>query len=166
MAVFFYILLSLLAGRVSAVFNLTVGNQVLLAGNILDIPSSGVQSACSTNCSAADATLKGCQDDSACLCRNNTISSLSACEQCMFDFLVARFQEAPDPKVGSQAVLDAYAAACQATNQTLTPRSTSLLLGPNWNGPEDTSLSTGGAVVVVTIGGLLGVSALYLLWNL
>jgi hypothetical protein len=101
----------------------------------------------------------------------------------MYNFLVANFQVAPDPKAGSQVVLSgeifsrrtpreakfrytAYGAACTAANQTLAATATKLSLAPNWNGPEDIILNSGGTVVVVLIGGFLGTSALYLLSNI
>jgi len=84
----------------------------------------------------------------------------------MYNFLIANFQVAPVPLAGSQALLTAYGAACTAANQTLAATATKLSVAPNWNGPKDIILSTGGTVIVVIIGGLLGSSALYLLSNI
>ena len=83
----------------------------------------------------------------------------------MFNFLVANFQEAPDIRAGSQAVLTAYGTACTAANETLDAAATMLELPAGWYGPEDIVMGTGGSVVAVIVGGLLGASSLYLLAN-
>ncbi|KAF8627582.1 hypothetical protein AX17_006155 [Amanita inopinata Kibby_2008] len=151
----------LLAGRVLANFNITVGTQQLPVAEILAIPDSPVKSACTANCTAAETSMESCNDDSACLCRVDTVADLLACEQCMYNFLVEKFQRAPDFRAGSQPVLDAYSAECKAANQTLSAGSaTQLALAPGWNGLEESAFGT---AVAVTLGGWLGFSALYLL---
>ena len=101
----------------------------------------------------------------------------------MYNYLIANFEAAPDPRAGSQPVLtgmndahiawsiltDGYAgygAACVGANQVLPKNATLLALAPGWNGPQASVLSTGAAAIVVTLGGMLGFGALYLLSNM
>jgi hypothetical protein len=68
-----------------------------------------------------------------------------------------------EPQIApSHFILAAYVAACNMTP----PPVMALTLPPNWLGPRDIVLNMGETVVVVGIGGLLGVSALFLLSNI
>ncbi|KAF8331601.1 hypothetical protein F5887DRAFT_998299 [Amanita rubescens] len=163
MLAYFIAFCVLLAGRVSATFNVTLGNQVLFAGDILAIPSSAVTTACNDACTAADTALQNCNNDPTCLCQTSTVSMLLTCEQCMYNYLIANFEAAPDPRAGSQPVLTGYGAACVGANQVLPASATLLTLAPGWNGPQSSVLSTGATAIVVTLGGMLGFGALYLL---
>ncbi|TFK37661.1 hypothetical protein BDQ12DRAFT_632279 [Crucibulum laeve] len=154
-----------LAGRVLA-FNITVGTRNLAATQLLDIPDSPVKTACNTNITAANQKIQACNDDTPCLCTNDTAAALLDAETCMFHFLINTKSQAPDFRAGSTPVLAAYSAACASANIKLAPAQTALQLPSTWDGPFVAILPTGGAIVTVIVGGMLGISALLILSNL
>ena len=150
-----------LASRVLS-FTITVGTRNLTTADILNIPDNVVKSACTSQCTTANSQIQACGDDASCLCKNETVSSLLTCEQCMFTKLIEVNQRL-DFRVGSNVVLSGYSAACKATaNITLAPSQTALKLPPTWDGPFVAVLPLGGTVVAVGTGALLGLGALLL----
>ncbi|GLB44126.1 putative P-loop containing nucleoside triphosphate hydrolase protein [Lyophyllum shimeji] len=159
-----FVLIFALASRAFA-FNITVGKQNLTTAQILDVPDSVVKTACATNCTAATSLIQACNNDSACLCKSDTVAALLNCEQCMFTKLV-EINQKMDFRVGSGSVLAGYAASCKAANITLAANQTALKLPSNWDGPFVAVLPVGGAVVAVITAGFLGISGLFLLSNI
>jgi len=156
-----------LAGRAIAlniVFGGALGN--LTASQI--IPTSQVTAACQGSCNPATQAILVCGDtNDACLCSTATVSSIVACEQCMFSDLIARNAPIPDPRVGSTPLLAAYSAACLASqNITIPAASITLAVPANWNGPFAIVMSVPVAIVTAIVGGMLGLAALLILSNL
>ncbi|EJC99174.1 uncharacterized protein FOMMEDRAFT_23085 [Fomitiporia mediterranea MF3/22] len=150
-----------LAGRVAALnFSLPGMTMNVTVQQLLQIPSGPYLDACTTNCSTINSTIVNCADDS-CVCTNDVASALAQCEQCMFNFLVARNEKAPDPRIGSNVALSQYAGAC---NKTFT--NAVLTIAPGWDGPTDIILNTPSTVVVVGFGAILAGSALMMFSSL
>ncbi|KAG5646157.1 hypothetical protein DXG03_004210 [Asterophora parasitica] len=147
-------------------FNITVNKRELTPAQILNVPDSVVKTACATNCTAASALIEACNDDAACLCRDDTVSALFQCEQCMFTKVVEANLQL-DFRVGSAVVLNAYAASCKTeANVTLTAKQISLVLPASWVGPFVAVFPVGGAILVAVAGGILGIGSLLLLSNI
>ncbi|XP_006455790.1 hypothetical protein AGABI2DRAFT_195160 [Agaricus bisporus var. bisporus H97] len=162
-AAFFF----LLAGRVFAEFSITLGQQVLFPPDFLAIPSSLVPSECGANCAAANQSIIGCNNNAACLCQSSVVDSLRGCQQCMFTQVIAKNEKVLDLRVGSSPLMTGYSTACLADgNVTLAANETALVLPASWDGPLDVILSTGGTVVAVGVGGVLGLAAIMLLSNM
>ncbi|KAF5376095.1 hypothetical protein D9615_007757 [Tricholomella constricta] len=160
-----FVLIFALASRAFA-FNVTVNNRNLTTTQILNIPDSVVKTACATKCTNASQLIQSCNDDTACLCRADTVSALLQCEQCMFNKLV-EVNKPMDFRVGSQSVLSAYADACKATaNITLAANQTALILPSTWDQSFIAVLPVGGAIVVVVTTTFLGMAAIFLLSNM
>ena len=67
----------------------------------------------------------------------------------------------------SQIFCVAYSSACNATaNVVLAPNQIALQLPETWDGPFVAVLPFGGALFVVIVGGMIGMSALYIFANL
>jgi len=164
-AFFPLVFLLALAGRVLS-FNITVGTMNLTISQILDIPDSPVKTACDGNCSIAQDTLQKCNDDTTCLCQNDTVAALLTCEQCMFTTLINTNKPKPDFRAGSTPVLSAYSASCKAANITLAPAQVGLQLPTNWDGPFVAILPFGAAIFTAIVGGTLGISAIFILSNM
>ncbi|CDO76757.1 hypothetical protein BN946_scf185028.g8 [Trametes cinnabarina] len=104
----------------------------------------------------------------ACLCSNATVTAIVACEQCMFNELIAQNRAPQDPRAGQTAAISAYASACSAaltkdkiipsTNESFVVLDPKLiaLTPPPFNGPFEQILSTGGTVVSVIAATVLG----------
>ncbi|KAG6902921.1 hypothetical protein C0995_009312 [Termitomyces sp. Mi166 len=168
------LLFSALASRAQNAFNITVNNVNLTTTQALNVPSNsltasrsdGLQCITTTDCLAANSTIKACNDDPGCLCNATIVAYLRNCEQCMFTKLVETNQKM-DIIVGSQAVLSGYATACTNTkNITFAANQTALTLPSTWDGPFVAVLPTGGVVVAVGSAAVLGISALFILSNL
>lgn len=85
----------------------------------------------------------------------------------MFHYLINTNTPAPDFRAGSTPVLQAYSSACNATaNVVLAPNQIALQLPGTWDGPFVAVLPFGGALFVVILGGMIGMSALYMFANL
>jgi len=118
---------------------------------------------CDSSCSNVQAAFQTCTDTNVnCLCQNSTIVALQSCEQCMFTSMINSNIKPPSPLAGSSAVLTAYAGAtgCNHTETFV------LTTPPGFLGTFEFELATAPDAVVVTIGGLLGLSALLLLCNI
>ncbi|CAA7261926.1 unnamed protein product [Cyclocybe aegerita] len=157
---------TVLAGRVLA-FNITVGTRNLGANEILAIPDSPVKTACASICTPASTAIAACNDDTACLCRTDTVTAFVNCETCMLHNLINTNKPAPDIRAGSNVAVGAYAGVCKTDlNITLPANLTALALPATWDGPFVSVLPVGAAAVTVIAGGILGFSALYILSNL
>ncbi|KAF8895000.1 hypothetical protein CPB84DRAFT_1816015 [Gymnopilus junonius] len=152
--------------RAVLAFNITVGDppQNLTITEILDIPAAQVQ--CNATCSVASSNIANCNDDATCLCSSATADSIVNCENCMLHFLIAQNERMPDFRAGSNPVVAAYAASCQADNITLRANQSALTLPDNWDGPFVAVLPVGGTAVTVIAGAFLGFSALMILSNM
>ncbi|KAG5636988.1 hypothetical protein H0H81_006194 [Sphagnurus paluster] len=160
-----FFLVFALASRALA-FNITVGEKTLTTAQILNVPDSVVKTTCATTCNNANQLIQACNDDAACLCRDDTVNALFNCEQCMFTKLVEENLQL-DFRVGSAAVLSAYSGQCKAVaNITLAANQTSLQLPASWDGPFVAVLPFGAALVVAAFGGIFGISAILLLSNM
>ncbi|KAG6916539.1 hypothetical protein DXG01_006422 [Tephrocybe rancida] len=157
-------LLSALASRALA-FTVTVNGMNLTTSQLLSVPDSVVKIACATKCTAASSALQDCNDNASCLCRADTVASLLDCEQCMFTKLV-QINQKMDFRVGSQAVLSGYSAACKTANIAIAASQTALKLPPTWDGPFVAVLPIPLAAVAVGSAAVLGVSALFILSNM
>ncbi|KAF8645608.1 hypothetical protein AX16_007690 [Volvariella volvacea WC 439] len=143
-----------------------VGETNLTVTDIVNIPDSPVKTACTNACSDTTSRVQACNSDPQCLCRNDTVSSLLACEQCMFTNLIDTFKPMPDFRAGSTPVLGAYSAACAAANITLQPAQTALTLPPAWNGPFVSVIPVPAAIFAVIVGSMLGMSSILILSNM
>jgi len=168
----FIALICLLAGRVLAFdgINVTVGSPTktsrVSVANILNFPQSPATTACSANCTSANSELQACNTETACLCSNTTVASLLDCETCLFHYLIAHNEKAPNDLMGSTPVLAGYSAECSASHVPLAPAQVALQLPEDWNGPFVAVLPVGGAAITVAVGAILGTSALLLLSNM
>ncbi|EPQ55805.1 hypothetical protein GLOTRDRAFT_111010 [Gloeophyllum trabeum ATCC 11539] len=155
-----------LAGRVAALSIAVAGiNGNLTASQFLDVPEP-LKTQCTTQCNPANNAIQACGTDDACLCNNATVSAITACQQCMFNQLIAENIPMPDPRAGSSAALTAYATACAGVGQVVNTTQVTLSIPSNWDGPFGVGLNTGGTVVTVAVGGLLGFGAIMILSNM
>ncbi|KZV90565.1 hypothetical protein EXIGLDRAFT_118217 [Exidia glandulosa HHB12029] len=102
--------------------------------------------------------------DQKCLCQPTLAMYIQKCEQCLFNFFVATNSIPADPKLGANTALSAYTGACTAEaniNMTL-----ALTIAPGWQGHKVEVLNTGVTVLVVGLGGIMGLSLLYIMSNL
>ncbi|KAJ7224509.1 hypothetical protein GGX14DRAFT_426021 [Mycena pura] len=157
-----------LAGRALASnFNVSVNKHLYLASQILAFDPTPVTSQCNANCSVLQTALSQCKpDDTACFCANSTATLLQACEECLFQKLVAANARA-DQRAGSNQVLAGWTANCAASNLTIVPIGLSPAdLGASWDGPFVSVFPTALGWGVAVMGGLLGVSLIYLLCDM
>ncbi|KDQ54483.1 hypothetical protein JAAARDRAFT_38152 [Jaapia argillacea MUCL 33604] len=155
-----------LAGRVLAL-NIAIGGAVgnVNASQFLAIPDPQITADCLTSCTPANTAILNCGDtNDTCLCSSDTVTAITACEQCMFADIINKNVKMPDPRAGSTPALAAYAAACLASvNVTIPPASIALALPQNWDGPAGLGLNMPATVVTVAVGAFLGGSAMFLL---
>ncbi|KAI6161560.1 hypothetical protein EDD17DRAFT_1586824 [Pisolithus thermaeus] len=143
----------------------SVGN--ISAADFLDVPDTYLLAACQGPCINATTLIENCGTDDVCLCGPLTVTTITACQQCMFDDLIERFAESTDPRAGSASALTAYGTACSSSvNVTIPSQLITLQLPSNWDGPYLVVLSPPATAVVVAAGALLGGSALLLLSNM
>jgi hypothetical protein len=161
----FALVAAAVAGRASAL-ELQVGGSIgnISATEIFQFVDPSTVP-CQTQCTLANTTIVGCQDDN-CLCSTTTVASVVSCEQCMFDQIIAANNPKPNPMAGSAPILNAYASACLTINVTIPPTSVALTLPANWDGPEDIELGLPATIVTVGIGAFLGGSAILILSNM
>ncbi|KAL5522946.1 hypothetical protein ACEPAF_1213 [Sanghuangporus sanghuang] len=156
-----------LAGRVAAL-QIALGGMTgnLTARQLLQVPSGPYLDQCTSNCSTVNSTIQACSDtDDNCVCTDDVAAGLVQCEQCMFNFLVAQNERAPDPRIGSNPSLVAYSAACNTSVGKLFPQA-ALTIAPTWDGPTDIILNTPATVVVVGFGSVLAGAAIMMLSNI
>jgi len=159
------VLLTALAGRALA-FNVTVGNNLFQATEVLSFTSTAVISSCDAGCATAQTAIAACNvDDTACYCSNTTTIPLNACEQCLFTALIDANKPAPDPRVGSNVVLAGWTANCVAAKIPVTP-ALALTLPDSWDGPFVAVFPTAIGWVIAVTGGVLGSSLIYMLCNM
>ncbi|THU97880.1 hypothetical protein K435DRAFT_661956, partial [Dendrothele bispora CBS 962.96] len=143
-------------------FNVSLGTDTLFAEKLLPDTYPAPIDRCNSTCGFVQNTLKGANNNTNVICANQTANDLIACEQCMFQALVDTNQRMPDPRAGSNPVLTGYGAACTLFNFTLA-NATKLAIANNWDGPFGMFVPTGGLVVTVGVGAILGVSSIVLL---
>jgi hypothetical protein len=165
----FFSLLSILlalAGRVLS-FNITVNNKNYTTAEILNLDASLIPGNCQQNVTIANEALGKCgEEEFSCLCSIDTFQHVLDAELCMFLALIKDNKPMPDPRVGSNPVLSGYATACSGNGTKLNNTQTALTLPPDWDGPLDIVLSTGGSVIAVMVAGVLGVGSILLLSNM
>ncbi|KZT68103.1 hypothetical protein DAEQUDRAFT_790920, partial [Daedalea quercina L-15889] len=142
----------------------TLGN--VSATDFLNIANSSVVADCTTQCEPARNSLSSCTDDT-CFCNTTTIENVAACEQCMFNQLIAGDLQMTDPREGSQVALTAYGTACgTALNMTANATLTTLTLPSDWDGPFGQGLSPVATAFVLIITTLLGSGSIYILCSM
>ncbi|KAH8110047.1 hypothetical protein DFH11DRAFT_828383 [Phellopilus nigrolimitatus] len=153
------------AGRVMAL-QIALGSPLgnITATQMLAVPAGPYVDACASMCNPVNSTIASCGDaNDACVCTNDVAAQLVQCEQCMLNSLVALNMKQPDPRVGTNVGLTAFATACTASlGLTLSP-APMLAIAAGWDGPTDIVLNLGATVVVVGFGAVLGSSALFML---
>jgi len=135
--------------------------------NIIQLPQVDAVTSCSSNCTTMISTIQNCgstTDDAACYCTNSLQLAMQSCEQCMLNFLVAKNIKPPSNIVGSNPALAGLLASCTLANITLP--AVALALPPNWTGPVGIGLNLGATVVVVGTGAMMGMAAVYILFNI
>ncbi|KJA17152.1 hypothetical protein HYPSUDRAFT_46681 [Hypholoma sublateritium FD-334 SS-4] len=154
------------AAHALAQFSVSFNNVGMTALEILAIPASPVATACGSNLTETTGLFTACNNDPQCLCNSASVTSFVNTETCMFNELIRQNVKSPSPLAGSNVLVGAYAAACAANNITVPAAQSALVVPPGWDGPYVAVLSTGPTVVVVGVGAILGLSALYILSNL
>jgi len=132
--------------------------------HLIDFPNPPVDAvtSCQSDCSTLIQLMQACdtqQNKTSCFCTTQLQTELQTCEQCMFNFLVAKNIKQPSPVVGSNPALAGLIASCGVDKVTL-PK-VALAFAPNWDGPLGVGLNLGETIVVVGTGFLFGVMALF-----
>ncbi|KAF5314431.1 hypothetical protein D9619_011852 [Psilocybe cf. subviscida] len=170
MLALFFALFSLLAGRVFAQsFNFTFGAENITVSDALstNFTASPLLTGCSVNITAAQTAVTTCApNDAACLCSSGTSTLIFEAELCMLHTLIAQNKPAPDARAGSNVLLGAYAAQCNALSQPVPKNQSALTLPDTWVGPYTAVLPVPTAIVFVIFAGIFGVSALFILSNI
>jgi hypothetical protein len=160
---------------VGGTFNVSLGqppkNQTFFFNQLLDLSYTGAISQCAQNCTATQSILSQTQGDPVQLCNNQTVKAFMACEQCMFNGIIAANKPMPDPRAGSTPVIQGYLASCkERANVTElmfdTTVALKLALPPTWDGPTGIFVPNIGLVFTVGAGVFLGTSAIVLLSNM
>jgi len=161
---FILLLVSMLAGRVLAL-NITVGGSVgvVPASEFLTPDGSDAvfMEDCQTQCMPGMSAISACGDDDACLCSSATVTNVTACEQCMFNDVIAKNARPTDPRTGSTPALTAYAAACSAAGTNVSTTEITLELPSDWDGPLGVGMGTVGTAFTLMAGIVLGTGAIY-----
>ncbi|KAI9512154.1 hypothetical protein F5148DRAFT_1008607 [Russula earlei] len=156
----------LLAGQALAL-NIAIGGPVgiVTADKFLTVQDTNLTSQCQTACNPANAAIQACNGDDACLCRNDTVTAVTACQQCYFTTVIKENRQMPDPRAGSTPALAAYVAACQASpaNVTVPATEVTLTLPPDWDGPTGEHLNLGETIVYVVTGAIIGIGSIGIL---
>ncbi|KAJ6504827.1 hypothetical protein C8R47DRAFT_1103780 [Mycena vitilis] len=160
------VLLTALAGRALA-FNVTVGNTLFQADEVLGFASTPLIASCDSNCTIARTAIAACAvDDNACFCSNATTTPLQSCEQCVFEAVIRANKPAPDPRAGSNVALSGWTTMCTAANITVTPAIGLAVPTDVWDGPFVSVFPTAVGWVIAVTGGVLGSSLIYMLCNM
>ncbi|KAL4077631.1 hypothetical protein J3A83DRAFT_4368962 [Scleroderma citrinum] len=137
------------------------------ADNFLNVADARLLSDCQSQCTSATSAIQNCNGDDLCLCGPETVTAITACQQCMFNDLISTLSQSTDPRAGSATALTAYGTAClAAVNITIPPQLITLQLPSNWDGPYGVSLSEPATVLTIAVGALLGGSAILLFSNM
>ncbi|KAH9993021.1 hypothetical protein BJV77DRAFT_944654, partial [Russula vinacea] len=144
--------------------NIVIGGSVgnITADNFLTVQDSSLTSQCQTDCGPANTAIQACNGDDGCLCSNDTVTAITACQQCYFTTIIQGNRRMPDPRAGSTPALAAYVAACQASSANVTVPATDavLQLPPGWDGPTGVHLNLGETILYVMTGAIIGVGSL------
>ncbi|KAI0632903.1 hypothetical protein C8Q77DRAFT_1158352 [Trametes polyzona] len=146
------------AGQVYAL-NITIAGVGLINESQFLTFNDPALAACPGECNNATSAIQGCNGNSTCLCTIPTVMSIVACEQCVFNKLVADFRRPDDPRAGQTSAIAAYAQGCKDANVPFNATLTALAVlapPPGWNGPFGQGLTTFGTVVSVAAATLLG----------
>ncbi|KAH9948450.1 hypothetical protein B0H21DRAFT_689975, partial [Amylocystis lapponica] len=144
--------------------NITVGGTVgtIPASEFLTVNDAQLMNDCQTQCAPGMSAIQACGDtNDACLCDSATVTSITACEQCMFNDIITLNARVADPRAGSTPALAAYAAACLLSNITVPATEITLVLPSNWDGPFGLGVGTVGTAITVIVGAMLGSGAIY-----
>ncbi|KAK7441733.1 hypothetical protein VKT23_016396 [Stygiomarasmius scandens] len=153
-----------LAGRVSAfTWNVTFGGEQLFADQLLPTSYPAPIDRCQQNCTKIQDTLTAANNNATIICDDDTLKQFQVCEQCMFQAAVDKNIPLVEPKAGSNPMIQGYGAACALFNITFAKNQTNLAIADNWDGPFGMFVPTGGLVVTVGVGAILGVSSIVLL---
>jgi len=155
-----------LAGQALSL-NIVIGGSVgnVTADNFLTVQDSTLTNQCQSSCGLATTAIQACSDDDACLCNNETVTAITACQQCYFTNIIDDNRQMPDPRAGSTPALAAYVAACLASpaNVTVPATEVALTLPPSWDGPVAEHLNLGETIVYVGVGAVIGVGSIVIL---
>ncbi|KAH8977190.1 hypothetical protein EDB86DRAFT_2863138 [Lactarius hatsudake] len=155
-----------LAGQALAL-NIAIGGSVgnVTADNFLTVQDSTLTNQCQSSCGPANTAIQACNSDDTCLCRNDTVTAITACQQCYFTNIIKDNRQMPDPRAGSTPALAAYVAACKAPplNVTVPATEVALTLPPGWDGPTGVHLNLGETIVYVGVGAVIGVGSIVIL---
>jgi len=158
------LLVTVLASRAFALNNIALGGSVgnVSATNFLTVNDAQLTKDCATQCAPANNAIQACTTD-ACLCDSATVTAITACEQCMFDALIANDTTSADPRAGSATALTAYAAACAAQNLTVPTSEITLTDPSDWDGPFGQGLGIPATVLTVGVGAALASGAIFII---
>ncbi|KAI0255415.1 hypothetical protein BJV78DRAFT_1175151 [Lactifluus subvellereus] len=155
-----------LAGQALAL-EIVIGGHVgnVTADKFLTVGDADLTSRCQPSCSPATTAIEACEGDDTCLCRNATVTAITACQQCYFTTLIQENRQMPDPRAGSTPALKAYVTACHASSANITVPATevALKLPSDWDGPTGIHLNLGETIVYVGAGAIIGVGSLAIL---
>jgi len=165
---FLLLFVSMLAGRVAAL-NITVGGSVgtVPASEFLTLDSADsiFMTDCQTQCQPGMNAIAACgETNDSCLCDSATVTNITACEQCMFNDVIAKNARPTDPRAGFTSALTAYAAAClAAVNVTVPTTEITLTLPADWDGPFGVGMGAAGTAFTLIAGLLLGTGSIYVI---
>ncbi|CCM03224.1 uncharacterized protein FIBRA_05349 [Fibroporia radiculosa] len=162
---FTFLLVTLLASRALAL-NISVGGSVgtVPASQFLTVNDANLTNACQTQCSPANKAIQACGTSNTCLCDSATVTLITACEQCMFDELIAQNLPMVDPRAGSATALTAYQTAClDAVNVTVPTSEITLTLPTDWDGPFEQRLGVPATVFTVFMALVLACGSVYVI---
>jgi len=153
------------AGRAIAL-NISIAGMMgnLTASQFLSISDQELVSDCQTQCQAGVTAIQNCGDnDNTCLCSNDTVAAITACQQCWFTDLIHQNRESSDPRAGSTAALQAYVAACAdpSVNITVSAKEIALAIPADWDGPLGVGLGTAATVITAIAAAALGTGAIF-----
>ncbi|KAJ6591824.1 hypothetical protein DFH09DRAFT_1025846 [Mycena vulgaris] len=155
------VILTALAGRALA-FNVTVNKSLFQSQEVLAFTPTPLTASCDSLCKPASAVINDCATNNnvtACFCDAKVTKPLQDCEQCIFDALIAANKPAPDIRAGSNQVLAGWNANC---NLTL-----AVAVNPlTWDGPFVAVFPEPVGIAIAAVGGLLGMSLIYMLCNM
>ncbi|KZV63551.1 hypothetical protein PENSPDRAFT_757882 [Peniophora sp. CONT] len=160
-----FLALALLAGRALAI-NIVIGGAIgnITADSYLTTNDTRLNDVCEGMCKPGVDAIDACDNDDNCLCNADTVSKVTACQQCYFTWLIEDNRKYPNALNGQTDAQTAYVTACNASDAHVVVPATSvaLTLPESWDGPVAQHLSTGATVVyfisVLTIGvGLISI---------
>jgi len=155
--------LAMFAGRaLASSFNFSLpgftGN--LSASELFQVNDQQLATDCQSQCQPGMNLVQTCGDNNApCLCSNDTVIGITACQQCMFADLIHNNRVSNDSRAAGTSTLQIYAAACQDSGYKVNA-SIALTVPPDWDGNFGAHLNIAATVVTVIAGAALGIGAI------